>query len=249
GDRIYFRAQSVFDGSYDRLSWDPLIEYVGAPVLLDVNGRNPYRAKASEDFTLAGRSGIQSKLPLDGTVRLTGDLAKTAATTDDVTLLVLKNGTTLFSQTLTAAQVGSIPLSLDIPVAKLDNLQLRVKVDSPVDVTKIQWAPNLFYIDAPGQGQIADDQGHFLFQLFPAYDIDLYPVDTLSAPQESWTATQTGTLHIVPVLTAGTAGDGTVTFTVKKQGQLLLKQALVIQNGALAIPNLTLDVTAGDALY
>src|SRR4029078_8004380 len=109
GDRIYFRAQSVSDGSYDRLSWDPLIEYVGTPVTIDVNGRNPYRAKASEDFTLGGRSGNFTRVPLDGTVRLAGDLAKTAATTDDVTLIVEKNGMSIFSQTLTSTQVGSIP--------------------------------------------------------------------------------------------------------------------------------------------
>jgi RHS repeat-associated protein len=249
GDRIYFRVQSVFDGSFDHVSWDPLIEYVGAPTLADVNGRNPYRAKTSEDFTLAGRAGIQTKVPLKGTVRLNGDLAKTAATTDDVTLLVLKNGTTLFTQTLSSAQVGSIPLSLDIPVAMFDNIQLRVKVDSPIDVTKIQWAPNLFYIDAPGQGQITDDQGNFLFQLFPAYDIDLYPVDNLSAPQQSWTATQTGTLHILPGVTTGGAGSGTAVLTVKKQGQLLLKQALPIVNGNFQIPSITLDVTQGDVMF
>src|SRR6185503_2005591 len=92
GDRLYFRAQSVFDGSYDQLAWNPEITYVGVPATTDVNQLNPYATTAAQDFTFAGRRNIFLKAPINGTLRLQGDLVKSGATTDDVTVIVTRNG-------------------------------------------------------------------------------------------------------------------------------------------------------------
>lgn len=249
GDRIYFRVQSVFDGSYDQVEINPEITYLNVNATNDVNNLNVYRYKASEDFTFAGRPRINVRTPLNGTVHLSGDLTKSGATTDDVTLIVTQNGATVLSQTLPAAQAGVIPVNLDIAVAKSDTLQLRVQVDSPIDLSQVQWVPNLYYTASPDVPTVTDSQGNFLIKLNPPYDIDFYPVDDLTAPQQAWTVTQTGNLTVVPQLTANPGVSGTVVFTVKKTGQLVSKQPISIQNGTFTDPSFTIAVTQGDQLF
>jgi hypothetical protein len=65
-DDIYFRVQSIVDGKYDQVQWDPHITYLNVPTTTDVNGLDPYDYGASQDFTLAGRRGIFTQMPLDG---------------------------------------------------------------------------------------------------------------------------------------------------------------------------------------
>src|SRR5215471_8109891 len=168
GDRLYFRVQSGFDGKFDQVAWDPVITYLDVNGVTDANGLNAYRYQASADFTLAGRRGVQVQAPFNGTVHLSGDLHKAGATTDDITLLVLKNGAQVSSQTKAADFVGDIPVGLDIPVAKGDSIQLRVQVDSPIDVRQIQWSPSLFYTATPDVSPIVDS-GKPLVQLHPPY--------------------------------------------------------------------------------
>ncbi|MEM9931076.1 MAG: SpvB/TcaC N-terminal domain-containing protein, partial [Bacteroidota bacterium] len=75
GQRIYFRVQSIFDGAYDRVQWDPIITYVGEDATAtDVNGLPIYRFQASEDFLLASCQTVA--MPLDGRVDLTGSFSK-----------------------------------------------------------------------------------------------------------------------------------------------------------------------------
>ena len=253
GDRIYFRVQSRFDGAYDQVAWNPTITYRNVPATTDVNALDPYRYQASQDFVLAGRRDILVQMPLTGTVRLEGDLHKRGVTTDDVTLMVLKNGAPAFSQTLAWNQTGDIALGQEIAVAQNDTIQLRVRVDSPIDLRQIAWTPNLFYTATSDPNlRLRDDDGNYLIQLHPPYDIDMYPETDLSAPQQSWTATQTGTLTVVSQL-ATDAGDtstnGAVTFTVKRQGALLAKHTLTISDGVVQNAQFDLDVSQGDELY
>ncbi|MFZ3090664.1 MAG: SpvB/TcaC N-terminal domain-containing protein [Nitrospirota bacterium] len=262
GDRIYFRVQSLFDGMYDQVDWNPEITYLNVPAdIKDANNLNPYRFKASEDFTLAGRRGINVTMPLDGTVRLTGDLQKNGITTDDVTLMVQKNGATIFTQSIPWDQTGAIPLNMDIDVKRprlnannqyeVDSISLRVRVDSPVDVTKIQWAPNLYYISSPDPNvQVTDDQGNYIIQLNPPYDIDIYPDSNLTAPQEPWTATQTGALTVNTQLSvSGADTSGEVIFTVKRLNERAAKRTIAIANGNAQNVQFDIDVTQGDRLY
>src|SRR5262249_47960389 len=92
GDRLYFRVQSVSDGAFDRVAWDPTVTYLDVAPTLDVNNLNVYAYQASHDFVLAGRRGIQVQAPINGVVHLAGDLHKLGPTTDDITVLVLHNG-------------------------------------------------------------------------------------------------------------------------------------------------------------
>lgn len=249
GDRIYFRAQSVFDGNYDQVAWDPQISYRNVQPALDANGLDAYRYQASSDFTLAGRRDMTVEVPLTGTLRLAGALSKLGTTTDDVTLQILKNGTAALSQTLAWNQTGDFALPPDFAVVKGDVIQLRVKVDSPIDLRMLRWTPSLFYVATSPPQPITDASGAYLFQLHPPYDIDAYPATNLTAPQQSWVVTQTGTLTVIPHLAGALNANGTVVFTVKRQGALLAKRTITVTNGVAADPQINVSVTQGQQLF
>lgn len=251
GDRIYFRVQSIFDGAYDKVDWLPTIEYVGTTATTDVNGLNPYRYNALEDFVYAGRA-LGTRVPLTGTAVIEGSLQKTGPTTDDVKLVVYKNDQPIATRTLTAAQTGSIVLT-DLPISVNggaeetgDFLRLQVHVDSPIDLAKLQWAPVLRYSTVA-----SPDIDPSVIRVDLPYDIDMYPGNDLTAPQAAWSATQTGKLTVVPtlVLTTGTSVSGTVALTVKKPGVLLGKRLIEIVDGSVPAVTLAVDVTSGDMLY
>jgi RHS repeat-associated protein len=260
GDRIYFRVQSVFDGRYDQVNWDPEIAYLDVPTVTDVNGLNPYRYKASEDFVPAGRRDLFVQMPLTGTLRLTGLLRKLGTTTDGVSLLVLKNGTPAIdpaSLTLAPDQTGDLAVAADIEVAKDDRVQLRVRVDSPIDLRQLRWEQSsLVYVAAADPNQrITDDAGKFLLQLTPPYDADFYPANGLTAPQPAWRVARTGKLTVTPRLATGlldSSTKGRIVFTVKRRGELLAKRVIHVVNGQVQDGQdvaFDLDVTAGTELY
>lgn len=249
GDRIYFRSQSVSDGNDDRVSWDPVIAYQGVTPTTDVNGLDVYTYQASKDFTLAGRGGAVVQVPLTGTVHLQGTFHKAAPTTDDVSVEVLRNGNAIFSQTMPAAQTGDIPVSMDIAVTKGDTIALREKIDSPIDVTRLSWDPELFYTSA-GSAVVTDGNGNPTIELHPPVDTDLYPADDLGGTvQQAWPVPADGTVTVSPQLAVAGGANGTVTFTVKRQGALVFKEPIAISGGSFPDPSFSLPVTGGDQLY
>ncbi|MFL6138460.1 MAG: SpvB/TcaC N-terminal domain-containing protein [Frankiaceae bacterium] len=249
GDRLYFRVGSQFDGSYDQVSWDPVVSYLDVDPAPDANGLDGGHYKASQDFTLAGRRGMQVQAPLNGAVHLTGALHKLGATTDDVTVVVTKNGDQIASQRVDAGATGDVPIDMDIDVAKQDAIALQVQVDSPIDLSKLDWAPSLYYVSSPDVSTLTDDNGDPLIQLHPPYDIDTYPVDDLTGPQQAWTAPADETVTVTPDVTAASGADGSLTFTVKRPGELVAKRAITLSNGQASPAPFDVDVQQGDRLF
>ena len=105
GQVLYFRVGSVEDGVRDRVEWEPVVSYTAvsrvpgqAPVAVDAsipedaNGLDQTVFDAAAEFTLAGRPGTPVVMPVRGTVRLEGELTKSAVTSDDLALIVEKDG-------------------------------------------------------------------------------------------------------------------------------------------------------------
>ncbi|MDH3976685.1 MAG: hypothetical protein OEV42_20680, partial [Deltaproteobacteria bacterium] len=116
GDRIYFRVQSVFDGAYDRVTWDPVITYADKPQeALDADNKNIYRFKASEDFLLMGRGG-SIPMPFKGKVLITGDLNKADITTDDIRVVVYKNDVPLITKSMSWNETGAVVFNDEVPI-------------------------------------------------------------------------------------------------------------------------------------
>ncbi|MEV4482529.1 SpvB/TcaC N-terminal domain-containing protein [Micromonospora coxensis] len=252
GERLYFRVGSVADGGLDAVTWNPKVSYVGVGDPLDVNGLPAYRYEAARDFTLGGRAATV-KVPLTGTMRLTGDLVKSGATTDDVTVLITRNGTPVLEETLSAATTGSVPVNLDVAVEQGQTLQWRIRVDSPVDVDKLAWTPRAHYTAADGVDRLTDADGKPFIDVHPPYTLDLYPVDGLTAPQAAYPVTSGGTLTVTPALTFGFGAEkptARVAFTVKRRGELVAKRWFQVTDGVLTSPG-AFDIAAdtGDELF
>ena len=252
GERLYFRVQSRDDGSLDQVSWDPKVSYQNVPDALDVNGLPAYRYQASRDFTLGGRSA-QVKAPLTGTVHLSGDLHKAAGTSDDVIVVITRDGTPVFEQTLDAATGGTIPVDLDVAVQKGQTLVWRVRVDSPVDLDQVGWTPHAVYTAADGLDRLTDADGNPLVVFDPPYELDMYPVDGLDAPQESYRVPVSGPLTVDPALSfdfGAAQPTARVAFTVKRRGALLAKRFFTVDHGQLGSPEpFTVDAGAGAELF
>jgi RHS repeat-associated protein len=98
GDRVYFRTQSIDHGAYDDVDWAAQITYVDLPGdATDTNLLPVASYDAAEDFVLVGRQG-EIEMPLKGRVRLSGAFTKRGTTSDDVRLVVLKNGEPLLTR-------------------------------------------------------------------------------------------------------------------------------------------------------
>ena len=255
GDRLYFRVQSVFDGAYDQVAWDPQITYVGVDASrTDVNGLAEYRYQALRDFVLAGRRGTVTA-PLTGVLHLGGTLEKSGATTDDVTLLITKNGAEIHRETLGFAETRTVTLSKDVAVAQLDTLEWRILVDSPIDAGRIRFAPTAHYAAAEGVDAVEDASGRPVIQVNPPFDMDVYPVSNLAAPQAPYVASRTGSLpvkarFVLGGLRAGETAEAVL--TVKRPGALLAKHPITITGTGAPVETevtLSVPVTAGDALY
>ncbi|SDI20785.1 RHS repeat-associated core domain-containing protein [Actinokineospora alba] len=252
GDAIYFRVQSILDGNYDQVAWDPDISYVGMVASTDVNGLDNNRYLASRDFTLGGRPSVVTA-PLTGTLHLSGDAVKSGPTTDDVAVVVSRNGTDVLTRTLSAAAGGTAAIDLDIPVTVNDKLSWRLKADSPIDAATLTWVPRAHYTGADGVDSVVDANGDPAIVISAPYDLDLYPATTLTAPQGHFTAPATGQLTVQPALGfdfAGQTPDTKVVFTVKKRGALLAKRVIDIVDGQVpALAALSVPVTEGDDLF
>ncbi|MFC4111879.1 SpvB/TcaC N-terminal domain-containing protein [Nonomuraea zeae] len=237
GDRLYFRVQSVSDGTDDEVSWNPQVSYLGVADVRDVNGLAPYVYRASDDFTQGGRS-TEVKVPLDGTMHLSGDVRRSRATTDDVTAVITADGTPLFQQKITG---DSLPIDVDVPVQKGQTLKWRLQIDSPIDLGALTWTPEATYVEHPD------------IKVSPPYDVDMYPIDELTGPQGSFTVAAGGDLTIDPSLAFdfGTAKpSGRVVFTVKRRGALVAKKTFDVHEGVLTSPGqFGIQAATGDELF
>ena len=250
GDRIYFRTQSVLQGSDDVVTWTPRIEYQGqAGVTTDVNLRDPYVFDAAQDFVFAGRPGINAGMPFTGTVRMQGQLTKSAITSDDAVVEILRDGIVIMSQTIAWDQTGTYPMSGDFAVVAQEKIQARVRVDSPVDATAFSWNPELFYLEAPDAGVVQDDQGNYIIRTAIPYDVNLYPNTDMTSPQTAWVVPEDGTYEFKPQIGAGFFTSTNVVFTVKKRAELLAKRSIDIVLGEAPADSFELQLTKDDEIF
>ena len=190
---------------------------------------------------------------MTGTLHLSGDLTKTAATSDDITVIITRDGTPVLEHTLAGGSAGTVPVNLDIAVQQGQTLGWRVRVDSPIDAGTISWIPRAFYTAADGVARVTNDQGEPLIDVFPPYHLDLYPVHGLTAPQGFYEVPDDGELTVDPALSFdfdGEAPTASVTFTVKRRGALLAKRTFHIIAGVVSAPApFTITADADDELF
>lgn len=250
GEPLYFRVQSVSDGSLDEVTWDPVVNYLDVPATTDVNGLPVYRYQASRDFVLGGRTS-RVQAPFTGVMHLSGDVTKSGATSDDVTVLITRDGTPVLQRTLTGPATGTVPVDLDVDVRKGQTLTWRIATDSPVDLTRLTWQPRAIYTSAEGVDRVTDGNGNPLIVLDPPYQEDMYPEDDLSGAQGFQHVAADGPMTVSPTMTVRPgAPDARVAFTVKRRGELLAKRFFTVHGGTVDAPApFTVQARAGDDLF
>jgi hypothetical protein len=253
GDRLYFRVQSVFEGSGDEVTWDPEIRYLDVPPAPDANRHDAHHYRASEDFVLAGRAG-SARMPNTGHVRVKGVFTKPDTTSDDVAISVRRNDTEILRTTMPWDSTGEVALDVDFDVVgddttthdkdEADHVSVRLAVDSPIDAPSVGWRadapPELTYESIQGASARAAS-GEALISILLPSDMDLYPADGLDAPQGSWKAPDDGRLTVQTQLDGDwsfhRAGekdpvtDGELVFTVKRDGRRVGKQTIAVSGG------------------
>ncbi|HPL18609.1 MAG TPA: SpvB/TcaC N-terminal domain-containing protein, partial [Spirochaetota bacterium] len=276
GDEICFRVNSINDGAYDIVLWDPVIEYQGVDTELhDENGLPVNRYQASEDFNLAGESERSFTVPFNGSVRMTGALRKEAVTSDDITVTINRvdaggNRYFLYSETVPGNYMGEVNLGmpLDFDVTKegtsADRIICSLHSDTPINWNSVRWVPQLrytgtsiTYIDGDGATQTLDPEQYKLeyalpvtVRIYPKTDRD--PAEPYEVPAGMGGAArviyQVQRIAGVPVPADYQAR---VALAVKKDGALVRKETRFIS--PLDNENIVLDfetnVIAGDRLY
>ncbi|MFZ5562400.1 MAG: SpvB/TcaC N-terminal domain-containing protein [Pseudomonadota bacterium] len=257
GDRLYFRAQSVFNGAWDQVNWNPVVEYVGSTALNDANQKPHFRFTAGDDFVLTAPAGQALTAPLAGTLQLEGTFTK-PITSDEVRVKVLHNNQVVWQQILPAAQAANVPLSLPLTVNALDKLRFIVEADTTIAWPTLQWVPHIYYTASNDPNlTLRDEDGNYILEFYPQPELTLYS-GVINPVTQAWTAPATSGFTFEPQLGFSDAldADGMVTFTVKRNGQLLGKQTLTVLDGViqddpatLAIPRISVAAQQNDALW
>ncbi len=177
GDSIYFRVGSVDDGAGDEVTWAPVISYAevggygsAADVPEDVNGLSQTVYDAEQDFTTVGRPDTKVGMPYTGTVAFSATITKTAVTTDDLTLVLEHDDSTVpldGSATVAADFTGTTTMTAtfdvtapplpdpddpDATVDPPDMVGVHLAVDTPIDLSAVSYEASLTYLDEDGTG-------------------------------------------------------------------------------------------------
>ncbi|NUQ24995.1 MAG: hypothetical protein HUU34_13670 [Saprospiraceae bacterium] len=211
GERIYFRVQSIFNGSNDRVVWDPLIQYIDIPSSqIDANNRPNRRFKASEDFLVSAPQYIE--IFESGTINIDGAFSK-PITSDDLKVEVLKidagNEIPLLTQLYNWEQsYTNSPITTNINVQTGDILLFRVSSNTNIDWAKVKWTPRCRYTASPNTALIG-------YEFYPAVDFTM--LNDVVRRSTAWTAPGSGNIQITvqPNIFIPPFVSGTVTMSVK----------------------------------
>lgn len=211
GERVFFRVQSIFNGSNDRVIWDPLIEYtspIPASQIEDANGRQNNRYKASEDFLVSAPQYIG--IFESGVIAVDGMFSK-PETSDELTVQVLRinNGisTPVGTWVFPGDQVVlNVPLTEEFPVMVGEELTFRITSNTNVDWSKISWTPRFRYISSTNASLI----GEFFY---PAVEYTM--LNHIVKRTETWTPLDTGDVQITVQPIIPPLAGGMVTMSVK----------------------------------
>ncbi|GJM33039.1 MAG: hypothetical protein DHS20C18_20400 [Saprospiraceae bacterium] len=252
GDHIYFRVQSIFDGAYDQVYWDPEITYINEDQeLIDANNKAVFKFQASEDFLLSSCQSVV--MPLDGKISIEGIFSK-PATTDSLKLAIFKNDDqVIFMEDFAWDSIVNQSINLeDVTIAENDELIFRIISTTNIDWPAINWMPLVYYTSADDGSPVMGANGEHLLSFCPAVDYAMY-----SQPWEKptrWIVPDSLPLTVAlpdDFANDGNLPDGFVTLSVKGFSRLLAKTTFEVTNGNLPdlSPIITDSLILGDTLF
>ncbi len=250
GDDIYFRVGSVNNGANDEVEWNPTITYTAidgvadiSTVPTDVNGLSQTTYVAGDDFVLSGRPDTLVFMPFQGTVHFSATIDKTKATTDDVRVVLLHNGSPVaiangsFAASFTGQRTVTADFNVAAPVQPTDpnvkgtqdSVTVKLVTDTPIDLKAIDWNPRIAYTSAIGKdGQPKDlVKGPVRFDMTP--EIEQYPHSAPAAVSLPWTTGSATTRDAhVTFNRAADSPAGVAIVAVKTRNGVVARQSVSI---------------------
>lgn len=276
GDRFYFRVQSRYNGSYDKVFWDPEIFYQsinGSDSLAgqkDSNGKEIGRYKASEDFILCGNQSIG--MPKTGAIIIRTAFSK-PVTSDTVRLEIFRtdtlgNQTTIFYRVYEPWQEVNVDsINLDEEVLRDEFMRFRINSETNIDWSEIDWDIYVEYTRIDDGTPVSGYDGSPLmyFKTIPEfylmYNNTVFREFPLVADSAFLLSTGLDTIddlfHPVKIspllLFDGSAGPGTgdtVILSVKSEAGLHVKRKYQFDGLTFADEDtLTTSIRLGDTLH
>lgn len=259
GDKVYFRLNSVMDGAFDRVAWDPFVRYLNVeqpdldPSLIpatqrvDANGKPLYEYSAASDLLLANDQSIA--LADSGVIEFSGPFHK-PITSDDVTLLVIRsdaNGIVLdtaFLQRFVWDEMADVQsISGQVPIGTRNNLSFKLASSSNVAWDSLLWQPEVYYVEHAllHDSLLFDDNGDPLILFKPVIDKVAFN-EVRSENNSDFFETRIGRAYIpdssgtidvnlfVRYMADVDQGDS-ITLTVKRLHELVSKQTWFLPAG------------------
>lgn len=168
GDRIYFRVQSIFNGSYDKVSWDPEITYHTInesdtlAKLEDSNRKKIGRYRASEDFILTGHQSVG--MPKTGRITIRSAFSK-QVTSDSIRIEIvfsdtLENQSVILSRNFYPSElILNDSINLDLEVLKDEYVRFRIISSTNIDWSSLEWGPCIEYARIDDGTPLTDSDG------------------------------------------------------------------------------------------
>ncbi len=252
GDQIYFRVQSMFDGLYDKVNWNPEIAYIGeSEDVVDANNKTRYKYVASDDFIVSGHQTIGA--PYKGVISIDGVFHK-EVTSDDILLEIIKtdkdgNSVTEFSKSFKWNDSGNFNITEPIEVERLDNLSFKLSTSTNIDWHKIEWLPHVYYSESKDDDfkNVYDKKGNPTISTYATSEYTFFS-DELRA-QENWQSSIIDTVVVKPQLEFTKDVKGEITFAIKKLNSLVDKQKLSIVDTLGVVDTTIVTLKKEEQLY
>lgn len=266
-DQIYFRLNSIRDGSYDQVLWNPEIFYLddnqNRLTQMDANEYDLYNFTASKDFILTSDQRVS--VPFSGTMVMGGSLTKERLT-DDIHLLVIRekeeSQDTLWQKEISSLDTINLELNETFGVKAEDNLLFRISALTNINPKKITWRPAIYYKNAQSDIQVIDTAGNPLVTCFPSVQYELYNTHLTQINSNMyegpWVAPESGTYKFRPFIDVpaqtSIQNDGFFTASVKGKNRLYGKttgeRSRFLDPPIVQAPEFEVaNITKGDTLY
>jgi len=253
GDRIYFRVQSVDDGTDDLVDWNPTITYnKHEDDLLDANNLPIYQFSAQQDFLISAAQTIE--MPIDGTIKIEGSYVK-PITSDNVLAQIINvsDGTVVWTNNAEWDEPVTEDIDITLAVTAGDSYSFTVNAGTNIDWTAIKWSPKLSYIESADPSletdNLFDVNGNPVLNFYPTVDFSFYAATIQKT--NFYEATENVALSIEPLVTFTNAPpSGKLIFSIKKANELVAKQPVAVGAGVVIGTTTTMIMLEeGDRLF
>jgi len=267
GEQVYFRVNSIDDGAFDCVEWNPVIEYKGIDTgIIDENLLPVYHYEAKSDFSIAGAKSTSQPL-MNGQIRINGSFIKDGVTSDDIIVKIFKKDnegviTDIINYTIAGEDTGEISLGLPVDINTTSDEQLYCQLysDTPIDWSKISFKPYMEYIEIEGVDSVVDQNGNPLYVYEVPISIDLFPIQDRE-PITPYTVPsgKVGNARIIYKVEPLNPQDplmpddysAHITLAIKKDGRILAKQKgeILKNSSGIIILDTELSLAENDKLY